>query len=97
MRIPKKVKIGGRIYKVKITENIKCHRSQTSAEIDAWDSEIRITPQSKETMLNNFLHELMHGIFDFWGKSDHDEELIDKMANTLYMIVKDNPQIFKGD
>lgn len=96
MKIPEKVKIGGKTYTVKITDNISLGRVGYSAEIDYLNLEIRIQPSAKEKMEADFLHEVMHGIFDFLGYKEHDEKHIDELAQSFYMIVQDNPEIF-GD
>jgi len=95
MKIPEKVKIGGRIYTVTTTENIKLGTNY-SAEIDYEKLEIRIRPIAQAKMEHDFLHELTHGIFDFAGYKDPDEELIDRIASALHMIITDNPGVF-GD
>lgn len=43
----------------------------------------------------DFLHELVHGIFDHLGYTDHDEKKIDELANVLHMVIVDNPEIFE--
>ena len=42
----------------------------------------------------DFLHEMLHGIYDFLGYTEHDEKHIDELANALHMIIKDNQGIF---
>lgn len=97
MKIPEKVKIGGKTYTVKITDNISLGRVGYSAEIDYAALEIRILPCAKEKMEADFLHEVMHGIFSFLGYGEHDEKHIDELAQSLYMVIQDNPDAFNGD
>ncbi|WP_353853112.1 hypothetical protein [Dehalobacter restrictus] len=95
MKIPEKIKIGGRIYKVTVTENIGLGSNYT-AEINYCKLEINVRPMAQGKMEQDFLHELMHAIFDFNGCKDHDEEMIDRLASALHMILQDNPGVF-GD
>lgn len=44
----------------------------------------------------DFLHEVVHGILDHLGYKDHNEKKVDEMAQSLYMVIQDNPQIFEG-
>lgn len=44
----------------------------------------------------DFLHEMLHGIFDHLGYVNHDEKKIDELANALYMVIQDNPEVFEG-
>lgn len=67
MNIPKKVKIGGKIYKVEITKNLDLGNSNCSAEIDYNNLVIRVVPQAAQKMECDFLHEVIHAIFDHLG------------------------------
>ena len=45
-------------------------------------------------MENDFIHEMLHGIYSFLGYCEHDEKKIDELASALYMVIKDNPEMF---
>ncbi len=47
-------------------------------------------------MEGDFLHEMIHAIYDFLGYSEHDEKKIDELANALHMVIKDNPEMFES-
>ena len=97
MKIPEKAKIGGITYRVESgTENLYMGRMNYSGEIITSDLVIRIAPNPKERMEEDFIHELVHAAGYFMGHNDHDENLIERYAQVLYMIIKDNPDIF-GD
>ena len=66
-----------------------------SGEIVYPDLVIRICPSAKGKMEVDFLHEMLHGIFSHLGYVDHDEKKIDELANALYMVIQDNPQMFE--
>jgi len=94
MNIPKKIKIGGKNYKVEVTANFDNGANRYSGEIDYCNLTIRIVPSAKQRMEADFLHEMIHGIYDHLGYTNHDEKKIDEFANALYMIIQDNPEIF---
>lgn len=95
MTIPGKVKIGGKKYRIKITDNLELGSAYCSAEINYLDCEIRIRPASEDKMKSDFLHEVIHGVYDFLGYKNHNEKKIDELANALYMVIQDNPSVFK--
>lgn len=42
------------------------------------------------------MHEAVHGVLNFMGEGERnqDEESVDRIANGLCMLVKDNPELF---
>ena len=94
MDIPENIKIGGKIYQVAVTMMLKSGSMNSSAEIDHGESMIRITPQEDQKKCTDFLHEMVHGILNHLGYTDHDEQLVDGIANTLFAINVDNPDLF---
>lgn len=96
MKIPDKIKIGGKTYAVEITDNLMLGRASYTAEVDYFNLKIRILPNAKEKMEADFLHETVHAILDFLGYREHDEKHVDEMAQALYMVIQDNPEIFGG-
>ena len=94
MNIPKQIKIGGKIYKVEQTNKLDLGNYNYSGEIDYMNLIIRICPSAKSKMEADLLHEIVHAIYDFLGYTNHDEKKVDELANALYMVIKDNPEIF---
>lgn len=94
MKIPKQIKIGGKVYNVEITDRLNLGCVNYSAEIDYVNLVIRIVPTAKGKMEADFIHEMVHGIFDHLGYANHDEKKIDELANALYMVIQDNPEMF---
>ena len=94
MNIPKKLKIGGKVYTVEITDKLFLGNANVSAEIMYNYLVIRVSPQAQGKMEADFLHELIHGIFDHLGYRDHDEKRVDELAQALYMVIVDNPDVF---
>lgn len=94
MTIPKAVKIGGKIYTVEITDKLDLGSVNVSAEILYNDLIIRVSPQARGKMEADFIHELVHGILDHLGYKEHDEKRVDELAQSLYMVIQDNPDLF---
>ena len=97
MKIPEKIKIGGKTYEVEIDEKLDLGTQHYSAEILYNSLKIRITPQAQQKMEADFLHEVMHAIYAHLGYSDHDEKQVEELAEALYMVIQDNPCMFKGE
>lgn len=97
MKIPKQIKVGGKVYRVEQTDKLDMGNWHYSGEVDYVNLVIRICPNAKGKMEADFLHEMLHAIHDFLGYSKQDEKKIDELANALHMIIQDNPEIFEKD
>lgn len=96
MKIPNKIKIGGKRYSVKQTEYLSLGDDYVG-ECLYQDLEIHIRPTKSHTVQEiTFLHEMLHAIYNHLGYSDHDEKKIDELANALHMVIVDNPDVFKS-
>ena len=95
MKIPQTIKIGGKIYDVEITDKLNLGNVNYSGEIDYINLVIRVCPSAEGKMQTDFIHEMLHGVFDHLGYVNHNEKKIDELANALYMVIQDNPQIFE--
>jgi hypothetical protein len=99
LNIPDKVKIGWREYVISQGE----HRSGSKGgdlygEIEYEEQTIYLyDKQGEENKSATLLHEIIHGIFYISGhdKWRENEELINTIAENLYQVIKDNPDIFK--
>ena len=94
MKIPKTLKIGGKVYAVEITDKLHMGSVMYSGEILYNNLEIHICPNAQAKMESDFIHEMFHGIYDHLGYTDHDEKKIDELANALYAVIVDNPGMF---
>lgn len=94
MNIPEKVKIGGKVYRVEITDKLDSGADNASGEILYRDLLIRICPQAQMKMEADLLHEIIHAILEHLGYSEQNEKEVDEMAQSLYMVIQDNPEIF---
>lgn len=95
MKIPQKVKVGGKTYQVEITDRLDLGNVNYSGEVNYQDLIIRICPQAQQKMEGDFLHELCHAIYNHLGYNDHDEKKIEELASALYMVIQDNPEMFE--
>lgn len=96
MKIPKKLKIGGIVYDVQKTKDLKNGSNYYSGEVDYMECVIRIHPANTQKMEADFCHEMVHGIFDYLGYTNHNEKKVDELAKALYMVFKDNPKMFES-
>ena len=96
MKIPKTLKIGGKVYAVEITDKLHMGSAVYSGEILYNDLEIHIYPNAQAKMEADFIHEMIHAIYDHLGYADHDEKKVDELANALYAVIVDNPDMFQG-
>lgn len=94
MKIPDKIKIGGKVYAIEITDKMDLGITNVSAEILYNELAIRVSPQAQQKMKVDFLHEVIHGILDHLGYKEHDEKKVDELANALFMVIEDNPEMF---
>ena len=97
MKIPKSLKIGGKVYSVEITDMLTLGSANYSGEILYSDLVIRICPSAKAKMEADFVHEMIHGIFSHLGYSEQDEKKVDELAEALYAVFVDNPEMFKEE
>lgn len=94
MNIPEKVKIDGKVYRIEITDKMDLGIANVSAEILYNELLIRVSPQAQSKMEADFLHEVIHAILDHQGYKEHDEKRVDALAQSLYMVIQDNPDMF---
>lgn len=101
MKIPDKVRIGGINYAVEYENRLMNDDGQgLSGQISYRHATIKLDTnvQDEQGKKQTLLHEIMHGIaehFDLPVRTD--EDTIDKLAKGLYMVIVDNPNMFKSD
>jgi hypothetical protein len=88
------VRIGGKDYDI-IKTNL-AFTDSLQGQISYGELKIRLEEslpkQNEEEVL---LHEIIHGVFNHMC-IEQDEELVTKLANGLYQVLKDNPSLFCG-
>jgi hypothetical protein len=98
MKIPDKVRIGGVDYSVEYVERlISGENTALCGQINYDMAVIKIEPnvQDEQGKCRTLLHEIMHGIEHHFKLSLSEDE-IDNLANGMYMVIKDNPQMFRA-
>lgn len=95
MQIPDSVFINGMQFDV-FTEPQSNLGNTNCGTFDPFDNKITIMERATEQMYKTFLHEILHGIMYAMGiqSDDQDERLIDGLAYQLFMLIKDNPEMF---
>ena len=96
MKIPDKVRIGGVDYSIEYVERlISGDGKALLGQIEYDTAVIRLEPNAQDAQgkCRTLLHEIMHGI-EHHFKLDLSEEEIDNLANGMYMVIKDNPDLF---
>lgn len=94
MNIPKLIKIGGITYAVEITDKLNLGSIYYTGEIDCVNLVIRVCSHALQKQEVDLLHELLYGIVNHLGYTDHDEKKINELAHALYMVIQDNPELF---
>lgn len=98
MKIPEKIKIGGKIYAVKETNDLRLGSLNCSAECDYENLEIRLVPTTCENKKQaDFIHEMVHAIADNLGYKSQNEQDVEAFAQALYAVIQDNPKMFSTD
>ena len=91
MKIPKTIKICGLNYKVQMEKDIQSkegivgqHHPKTLI--------IRLHTNNyhQEKLEQNFFHEIFHAIDSNYNNDSLDEETIERLANGIYQVLKDN-------
>ena len=105
MRIPKKVKIGVFNLDVKFVEmldngdtggyvNMYTNILQIASKVKTDDDKKPVVVQQPVKEME-FLHELLHGIDFVYNAGNLSENTVNRLANGLYQVIIDNPDIFK--
>jgi len=97
MNIPEKIKIGWKDYtieKTDVSEKLLLNGAICYGEIEYDDQIIRLNNSfSDEQKELTLIHEMLHGISNMYTL-DMSEDVVTKLANALYITIKDNPNLF---
>ena len=99
MQMVESIRIGSSDYKVEFVEGHLVLDNQTCYGVIEYDNniiKINKSIQSEENQKKTFLHEVFHGVFKEQNiEVDNEEELVEKLAISLYSLIRDNPELFK--
>jgi hypothetical protein len=107
MKIPEKLKVGGRDYEV-----IYPHRFEDSADVlyglhDGSGQTIKIASMDshggqrcEQAIANTFLHETIHAISMVYGcklgSLENGEDIVAQLAEGLFQVIRDNDLDFRN-
>lgn len=104
--VPESIKIGGHDYRLIVPYDFR-ERCDLSGQCDSARCELRIATadgggeRSESKVLVTLIHELIHacdnvsGLNALTGGSDEKEQIVEMIANGLFQVFKDNPQLRK--
>lgn len=100
MIIPKSIKIGWKTYAVKKVEKharLTIDKGECYGEIE-YDEQSIILNSAYDTLQTEatLVHEVLHGISEMYIL-DMSEDLVTKLANALYITLRDNPKLFREE
>ncbi len=96
MKIPKKLKIGGHIYKIDIKYRYKeradryGHSDHAMKDIKVTDVDTNGKIRERSGIEETFIHEMLHCIDEVYNGNDLKEEQVLRMGQGLYQVLKDN-------
>lgn len=97
MIIPKKIKILYKEYQVEQQENLHDENGDLYGQIDYFAEKILLNSKSSEKQKKaTLIHELVHGLDELY-QIDLKEKQVEKLGNAFYMLLKDNPNMFRED
>lgn len=89
MKIPKSLKIGGLTYKIEEVDEVD--DGDSAGKIVGTKQLIQIGHATNDYMKLTLVHEILHAI-----NAEVKESEIEFLAQALYQVIKDNPELFKG-
>lgn len=109
MKIPKKLKVGGRTYTITYPFIFKDTPRPLYGLHDAAGQFIKIAQKDEfgvdrhpESITHTVLHEFLHAIDNVYNggrltSADRGEEMIDSLSEGLLQVIRDNGLDFRGD
>jgi hypothetical protein len=97
--LPKTIRIGGFDYDIVITDGLRSERDERlSGQIACEDLEVRVSADISDRFRPLVLwHEIIHGILQHAGISDHNEQQIEALAYGIMQVLRDNPWLHGAD
>lgn len=96
MIIPEKVKVLYKEYGIEYQENLHDGADELYGQIHYLSEKIFLNPDSSDDQQKaTLIHEVLHGMDEVYGIGLKEKQ-VEKLGNTLYMLIKDNPKMFEG-
>ena len=97
MKIPKNVKILYKEYNVEFEPNLHDENGDLYGQILYMPERIIINSAgSVEQQKSTLLHEIVHGLDELYGIGLKEDQ-VEKLGTAMYMLVKDNPEMFSEE
>lgn len=94
MIIPEKVNILYKTYTIDFIDNLHDGDIDLYGQIQYIDEKILLnTGSSEEQQRATLVHELLHGMDEMYS-IELKENQVEKLGNTFYMLIRDNPDMF---
>lgn len=94
MKIPESLRIGGVEYAVRYEENLRLDNDLKKGVIDYLEHTITLSANDAtehQARCQTLLHEILHGIRDYFGMEiENEEDVVDMFAKGLYQVLQDN-------
>ena len=96
MVIPDMIKILYKEYVIEQQENLHDSGGDLYGQIQYLPEKIFLNAASSEEQKKaTLIHELIHGIDEMYNIGLKEKQ-VERLGNAFYMLIKDNPQMFKG-
>lgn len=94
MKIPESIRIGGVEYAVGYEENLRMDNRLCKGTIDYLEHRITLSANDAtehQSRCQTLLHEILHGIRDYFGMEiENEEDVVEMFAKGLYQVLEDN-------
>ena len=102
MKIPNKIRIGGQDIVIEMPEHLPDNKL---GDICVVGGKIRIAKkfsdneQSETSMINTFIHEVVHGVLDIMGenKLSSDEKFVSPFASLMVDVIEETVKVNKDE
>lgn len=99
MNIPNNVRIGSSDYEIHRTINPIIMDGKAcfgTIDYDFGIINLNESIQGQQQLEKTFLHEVLHGMFREQNiEIENEEEIVEKLAISLYQLIRDNQELFK--
>ena len=94
MTIPKKVRVLFKEYTIEEQINLHDEEGELYGQIDFLQEKILLNAEaSEEAKKATLIHEIVHALDEMY-KIGLEEEQVEKLGNALYMLSRDNKELF---
>lgn len=95
-KIPGSVKILYKEYEIEEVDNLHDTDGELYGQIQYLPQKIHLNSGSSEEQKKaTLIHEIMHGLDEMYNIG-LGEKQIEKLGNAVYMLIKDNPEMFRS-